>query len=139
MKKIFLIIPAVISLSSCAYFGSEKSKTDLYVNPISDHIKDINFNETGKLPNGIKNQNYYTIKASGSAIKNCEVIDYGVLDIKHSGKNTIFIGNARDWDIVRIDCRKDHGVGKSGEKYNFKVNVYANGLTYHASTEVEHE
>lgn len=138
MKKFFLIIPAVISLSSCAHLSAEKSKTDLHITSVSPHIQDINFNEEGQLPEGIKNQSYYKIKASGSAIKNCEVIDYGTVDIKHSGKSNIFIGDARDWDIVRIDCRKDHGLGKSGEKYDFKVNVYANGLTYHASTKIEH-
>lgn len=53
--------------------------------------------------------------------------------------NKIFIGNARDWDIVRIDCRQGIGNGKTGEKHDLEIKVFSDEKTYHTKTQVEHQ
>lgn len=46
-----------------------------------------------ELPKDIKNQKYYNVEISGSALENCDVIDYSDVKIKRSGMNKIFIGD----------------------------------------------
>lgn len=53
--------------------------------------------------------------------------------------NKIFIGNARDWDIVRIDCRQGIGNGKTGEKHDLEIKLFSDEKTYHTKTQVEHQ
>ncbi|APC91275.1 MULTISPECIES: hypothetical protein [Francisella] len=139
MKKLLLILPIFSTLTSCAYIkGYNKPQEELYINITSPHIKDVNFSEKGELPKDIKNQNYYNVEVSGSALTNCDVIDYGGVKIKHSGKNKIFIGNAHDWDIVRIDCRQDISNGKNGEKHDLEIKLFSDKKIYHTKTVVEH-
>ncbi|AIT09049.1 hypothetical protein LO80_03025 [Candidatus Francisella endociliophora] len=139
MKKLFLLIPALTTLSSCAYFDTNKPEEELYIDIRTPHIQDINFNETGDLPKDIQNQKYYDVRVSGSAIENCDVVDYGDAKIRHEGKNKIFIGQANDWDVVRIDCRKYAGKGKSKETHGLEIKVFSNDKIYHGKTQVEHE
>lgn len=138
MKKLFIISPFLLSLVACAHLGNSDKITELYIDKKAPDIQDINFNKSGTLPANVENQSYYNVITSGSAITNCSVFDYGSKKIDEPGKNQIFIGDARDWDIVRIDCRKNHGKGKAGEKYNLEIKVLADGTTYYASTEVVH-
>ncbi|AJI44542.1 hypothetical protein IBE11_05040 [Francisella tularensis subsp. novicida] len=140
MKNLLLLLALVSMLTSCAYIeGYNKPQEELYINITSPHTKDINFNEKGELPKDIKDQNYYDVEVSGSALENCDVIDYGDVKIKRSGMNKIFIGNARDWDIVRIDCRQGIGNGKTGEKHDLEIKVFSDEKTYHTKTQVEHQ
>ncbi|MEY8702344.1 hypothetical protein AB4F11_04900 [Francisella philomiragia] len=138
MKKLFIISPFLMSLVACTHFGSNDKMTELYIDKKAPNIQDINFNKSGTLPANIEHQSYYNVIVSGSAITNCNVMDYGSKTIDEPGKNQIFIGDASDWDIVRIDCRKSHGKGKAGEKYNLEIKVFADNTTYYASTEVMH-
>ncbi|AJI53490.1 hypothetical protein [Francisella philomiragia] len=138
MKKLFIISPFLLSLVACAHLGNSDKMTELYIDKKAPDIQDINFNKSGTLPANVENQSYYNVITSGSAITNCSVFDYGSKKIDEPGKNQIFIGDARDWDIVRIDCRKNHGEGKTGEKYNLEIKVFTDGTTYYASTEVVH-
>ena len=90
MKKLLLVLPIFLTLTSCAYIeGYDKPQEELYINITSPHTKDVNFNEKGELPKDIKNQKYYNVKVSGSALENCDVIDYGDVKIKRSGMNKI--------------------------------------------------
>ncbi len=70
-----------------------KPQEELYINITSPHTKNVNFNKKGELPKDIKNQKYYNVEVSGSALENCDVIDYGDVKIKRSGMNKIFIGD----------------------------------------------
>lgn len=45
--------------------------------------------------------------------------------------NKIFIGDSRDWDIIRIDCSQCIGNGKNGEKHDLEIKVFSNEKTYH--------
>ncbi|MDE5014766.1 hypothetical protein NAI47_12200, partial [Francisella tularensis subsp. holarctica] len=76
----------VSMLTSCAYIeGYNKPQEERYINITSPHTKDINFNEKGELPKDIIDQNYYDVEDSGSALQNCDVIDYCDVKIKRSG------------------------------------------------------
>lgn len=140
MKNLILILAITSLLSSCSYLkGPDKPEEELYIDIRTPHVQDMNFNETGQLPKDIKNQTYYDVDISGSALEKCEVVDYGDTKVRKSGKNKIFIGKAHDWDILRIDCRKNKGNGKSNEQHDLIIKIYSNDKIYHGKTEVKHE
>lgn len=140
MKKLLLLLCASSVLASCSSLThNDKPQEELFIDLRTPHIKDINFSNTGELPKDIQNQEYYTVRVSGSAIENCDVVDYGDAKIKHEGENKIFIGEANDWDIVRIDCRKDSGKGKTDENHTLEIEVYTPDKIYHGKTSVKHE
>ncbi|WP_395167109.1 hypothetical protein [Francisella salimarina] len=138
MKKLFTISPLLLSLIACAHLDNNDKMTELYVDKKTPNIQDISFNKLGTLPTNIEHQSYYNVIVSGSAIANCNVFDYGSKKIDEPGKSQIFIGDARDWDIVRIDCRKNNGKGKAGEIYDLKIKLLSNDTTYYASTKIRH-
>lgn len=139
MKKIILLI-SCFTLIACAKSPDNNIKNnptkELYANIKSPYITDLNFNKEGKLPKDIENEQYYKINVSGTAIQNCSVTDYSDIEITSAGNNKIFIGDASDWDIVRIDCRGIEGNGKAGKKYNLNIEVYSPETTYKGSAEV---
>ena len=116
MKKIILVTIMLFGLSSCTYLNKEESKTPLFNHTVDKSITDMNFNQKGTVPGSITLEHYYDIKASGSAIHGCDVIDFGMNNVKKPGYSDIFIGNADDWDIVRIDCRAGRGGWCDGSK-----------------------
>ena len=138
MKKIILVTCILFGLSSCIYLNETEPKIDLYNHSVSPSITDINFNKEGTVPDSIILEHYYDVKASGTAINACDVIDYGINNINKPGYNDILIGNAGDWDIVRVDCRVGRGDGVKGQKYNFNITVFGNEHTYISSTTVVH-
>ena len=146
MKKIILLT-SCLSLMACADLTKNnpnnnhphKHKKELYTDIKSPYVTDLNFNKKGKLPKDIENEQSYNINISGTAIDNCVVTDYADIQITSSGANQIFIGDASDWDIVRIDCRDIQGKGKVGEKYNLNIELYGPTTTYKGSAEVLHE
>ena len=138
MKKLILLTSCYLTLMACAKLHNNPTQ-DLYINIKTPSMQDLNFNKEGKLPQDIENEKYYDVNISGSAIKNCEVIDYCDIQIKSPGHNKIFIGDASDWDIVRIDCRKDQGEGKTKQEYDLNIEVYSPENTYKKSTKVIHE
>lgn len=140
MKKTLLTLPVLLTLSSCSLIDHyNKPQEELHTDVRTPHIKDINFNKEGSLPQDIKNQRYYDVNFSGSAVENCEVRDYGDARVRSRGKNKILIGDAHDWDIVRIDCGKNKGNGKTDENHDLEIKVYTPEKVYHGKTEIKHE
>jgi hypothetical protein len=138
MKKIILLSTIVFGLSSCIFLNEEEPQLPLFNYAIEPSIVDINFNKEGTVPASIILEHYYDIKASGTAIQACDIIDFGVNNLDKPGYGDIFVGDADDWDIVKVDCRAGRGNGVKGQKYDFNIIVYGIENTYNGSTTVVH-